>query len=330
MNEWLRSRLVCPRDKQALEFSDNQLICTEKHIYPIFEDIPIMLVDDAEITHEYINRTLEKVSQPQNVENGNHDSPNNLDSKNAIDGFVQGEVPYTSGTMYFSVQHKLTRYPIPEYRLPQGKGERLLDIGCNWGRWSIAAAQKGYQPIGIDPSLDAVLAARRVSKQLGVETNFVVGDARFLPFADDSFDTVFSYGVFQHFSKENVKISLDEVVRVLKQNGKTLIQMPNKYGIRQYQQHRRRGFTEGEGFEVRYWTPAELMETFEKKIGETKMTTDCYFGLGIQASDVDLLPPHFKMVVYSSEILRKISGVIKPLTKVADSVYLESVNQKKS
>jgi len=51
--------------------------------------------------------------------------------------------------------------------------------------------------------------------------------------------------------------------------------------------------------------------------------------LGIQASDVDLLPIRYKIIVYSSEILRKISNVIKPLTKVADSVYLESINQKK-
>ena len=36
------------------------------------------------------------------------------------------------------------------------------------------------------------------------------------------------------------------------------------------------------------------------------------------------------MIVYSSEFLRKISGVITPLTKVADSVYLESINQNKS
>lgn len=330
MNDWLRSHLVCPRDKQKLEFSENQLICPQKHIYPVYDDIPVMLVDEAEVTHDYINRTLEKIAHAKeeaaSTEKG---GARNGAGKNEIDEYVQGEVPYTSGTMYFSVQHKLTRYPIPFTRLAPGNGERLLDIGCNWGRWSIAAAQKGYQPIGIDPSLDAVLAARRVSRQLGVETNFVVGDARFLPFSDDAFDTVFSYGVFQHFSKENVRISLDEVVRVLKPSGKTLIQMPNKYGIRQYQQHRRRGFTEGEGFEVRYWTPSELLETFEKKIGETKMTTDCYFGLGIQASDVDLLPPHFKMVVYSSEILRKLSGVIKPLMKVADSVYLESVNRKK-
>ena len=48
MNEWLRSHLVCPRDKQPLEFSDNQLICPEKHLYHVFEGIPVMLVDEAE------------------------------------------------------------------------------------------------------------------------------------------------------------------------------------------------------------------------------------------------------------------------------------------
>jgi len=178
--------------------------------------------------------------------------------------------------------------------------------------------------------LNAVLAARRVAKQLGAECDFIVGDARFLPFANDAFDVVFSYSVYQHLSKENVRASLDEVSRVLKANGKTLIQMSNKYGIRQYQQHRRRGFTEGEGFEIRYWTPSELLKTFNAKIGDTVMTTDCYFGLGIQNADADLLPVKYKIVVYSSAILRKLSQFIKPLVKVADSVYLDSINQNKS
>jgi len=325
MNEWLKSRLVCPRDKEKLEIKDEKLVCPKNHVYPIVEGIPIMLVDEAETTHGYIARTLEKVSALETERREPETSPKRI---NEVDEFVQSEIPYTSGILYIPLRNKLTRYPIPEFRLPQGNGERLLDVGCNWGRWSIAAAQKGYQPIGIDPSLDAVLAARRVSGQLGVKANFVVGDARFLPFATDSFDVVFSYGVFQHFSKANVKISLDEIVRVLKKNGKTLFQMPNKYGVRSSYQQWRRGFTEGEGFEVRYWTPSELMKTFEEKFGETVMTSDCYFGLGIQKADVDLLPLPYKMVVHSSAILRKISQKIAPMVKIADIVYLESINEK--
>jgi 2-polyprenyl-3-methyl-5-hydroxy-6-metoxy-1,4-benzoquinol methylase len=197
MNEWLSSRLACPRDKQALSRSGDMLTCASGHGYPVFEGIPVMLVDDVDTTHDYITRTLEKVAGKATDDPA---PPSEAADKDHIDEFVQGEIPYTSGNLYFSVQYKLKRYPIPATRLRPGNGERLLDIGCNWGRWTIAAAQKGYRPIGIDPSLDAVLAARRVSKQLGVETDFVVGDARFLPFFDDSFDTVFSYGVFQHFS----------------------------------------------------------------------------------------------------------------------------------
>ena len=326
MNNWLRSHLVCPRDKERLELEDERLICSNNHIYPIVDDIPIMLVDDAETTHGYIAKTLDQVSANAPLFAG---SDSEKGDNGDVDDFVQAEIPYTSGILYIPLQHKLTRYPIPEFRMETGNGENLLDIGCNWGRWSIAAAQKGYRPVGIDPSLDAVLAARRVSRQLGTETNFVVGDARFLPFADNAFDIVFSYSVFQHFSKENVSLSLDEVARVLKRNGKTLLQMPNKFGIRSFYQRWRRGFTEGDGFEVRYWTPSELMKTFEEKFGVTKMTTDCYFGLGIQKSDIDLLPLRYKMVVLSSDILRKVSRVFSPLTKVADSVYLESLNQNK-
>jgi len=290
------------------------------------DGIPIMLVDDAEITHHYIERTLEQVEGP-----GAATNPEEVALEPArIDEYVQNEVPYTSGILYFSVQNKLKRYPVPVLRLPEGNGETLLDIGCNWGRWTIASAQKGYRAVGIDPSLDAVRAARRVSRQLGVDPDFVVGDARFLPFADDSFETVFSYGVLQHFSKQNARTSLTEIVRVLKADGRTLVQMPNKFGIRSFYQRWRRGFAEGEGFDVRYWSPAELMKTFEKQFGKTEITADCYFGLGIQAADVDLMPLQYKIVVYSSEALRGISKAFSPLVRLADSLYLESKNQKKT
>jgi ubiquinone/menaquinone biosynthesis C-methylase UbiE/uncharacterized protein YbaR (Trm112 family) len=330
MNKWLEKNLVCPRDKESLVLQNNELICPKKHAYPVVSDIPVMLVDDAESTHGYIERTLNTVAELKHSGQDFEESNSGSKGSNEIDDFVQKEIPYTSGILYIPIQNKLTRYPIPETRLWQGNGERLLDIGCNWGRWSIAAAQKGFKPIGLDPSLEAVLAARRVSKQLGVETEFVVGDARYLPFADQAFDVVFSYGVYQHLSKENVKMSLDEVNRVLIDEGKTLFQMPNKYGIRSYQQHRRRGFSEGEGFDVRYWTPAEMVETLEDKIGETILTTDCYFGLGIQKNDADLMPLKYKVIVYSSGVLRSISKVFTPLRKVADSVYLESIKQNRA
>jgi SAM-dependent methyltransferase len=223
----------------------------------------------------------------------------------------------------------LPRYPFPEIPLPEtSNGEHLLDVGCNWGRWSIAAAKKGYKAVGIDPSLNAVLAASRIARQFGLDAQFVAADARYLPFADDAFDITFSYGVLQHFSKENSRISIAEMSRVLRDQGRALMQMPNRYGLRAQQQLWRRNYAEGEGFDVRYWTPAELKEAFEKTFGPTRMTADCYFGLVVHKSDMDLMPLKFKAVVAASDVLRRVSRVVTPLAKVADSVYLSSVNKK--
>src|SRR5262249_53994384 len=102
-------------------------------------------------------------------------------SRDAVDPVVSFLVSATNGIAYAHLIGGVKKYPIPACRMPRGEGKVLLDIGCNWGRWCVAAARAGYSPIGIDPSLGAVLAAKRVSAQLGVPARFVVGDARRLP-----------------------------------------------------------------------------------------------------------------------------------------------------
>ena len=329
MNEWLKDNLACPQDKQKVKLDENYLICPNNHRYLVVDDIPVMLFDDGSPTHGYITKTLEKIARIEKGENPDEVIVKRENQPDEIDDFVQSEVPYTCGTLYFSVQHRLNRYPFPEFRLPDGAGKKLLDVGCNWGRWTITAAQNGYQPIGIDPSLDAVLAGKRIAKQLGANALFVVADARFLPFADNAFDVAFSYSVIQHLKKINAKTSFDEMARVTKDGGEIVVQMPNKYGIRCFYHQAKRGFGEAkEGGEVFYWTPAELNRTFTEKFGETEMTVDCYFGLGIQKNDADLLPLPYKMIVHTSEILRGMSLKLPFMTKIADSVYLHSINRK--
>ena len=330
MNEWLKENLACPQDKQKVKLNGNYLVCPNDHRYPVVDDIPVMLFDDGSPTHGYITRTLEKVARIEQGENLDDVITRHENQPDEIDDFVQAEVPYTCGTLYFSVQNRLNRYPFPELRLPQGNGKRLLDVGSNWGRWTITAAQNGYKAVGIDPSLDACLAGKRIARQIGADALFVVADARFLPFADSAFDIGFSYGVLQHLKKVNVNVSFDEMARVTKDGGEIVVQMPNKYGIRCIYHQAKRGFSEEakEGAEVFYWTPAELMNTFTEKFGETKMSADCYFGLGIQKNDADLLPLPYKIIVHTSEILRGMSRKLPIMTKVADSVYLHSINRK--
>ena len=327
MDDWLRRHLACPRDSAPLHLKDGRLTCAAGHSYPVVDGCPILLVDDAEPTHGYMAATLAAVGAMAR-QGGATATADTIAADGRVDDFVQDEIVRSCGNLYATLKGRLPRYPIPEFRLPAGAGSRLLDIGCNWGRWSVAAGRKGYRVVGLDPSLDAVMAARRVTRQLGIDAQFVVGDARFLPFADDTFDVVFSYSVFQHFSKDNARRSFCQIARVLKHGHTAWLQMPNRYGVRQAYHYWKRGFTDGDGFEIRYWTPAELLHTFRHTFGPTRMTVDGFFGLGIQAGDIDLLPLRHRAVVYGSEVLRAMSRRLPVLIRVADSVYLEAVNAK--
>ncbi len=238
--------------------------------------------------------------------------------------WVQKIIAATSGFLYLPLVGKLTEYPIPELRMPDGSGKRLLDIGCNWGRWTASALRKGYAAVGIDPSLTAILAARNVFRQLGLNPLLVVGDARRLPFRDDSFSVVFSYSVIQHFSKDNARMALAEVGRVLKQPGTSLIQMPNALGVRSLYHQVRRGFKLENDFDVRYWKLSELKQAFDACIGPSTVSVDGYFGLGIQPSDMRFFTPRHRIVVRASELLRKASERIGWMRNFADSVYIKS------
>ncbi len=310
---------VCPRDKGSLTQQGASLVCEQGHRYAIIEDIPILLVSDAVQTHIEGDRALLL------AESGDASSLPKIEVKaGEIDPFVKDSIAATNGGLYLHLVGNLTEYPIPRLRLPAGQGKTFLEIGCNWGRWCIAAARLGYRVIGIDPSLKSVRAAKRVARQLGIEATYAVADGRYLPLRDESFDQVFSYSVLQHLSRENTVTTLAEIRRALRVGGNALIQMPNVYGVRCLYHQMRRGFREARDFEVRYWRPKELVSAFTEKIGPSQLSVDGYFSLNVQPSDIHLLPARYRALVRASEGLRSMSAAVPWLTSVADSLYISS------
>ncbi len=338
IDPWFLENLVCPVDGSRLHLDNDSLRSENGRTYPIIEGVPVMLVNtdnhtlwvgQASLSHAesggkdpesslYLDTIGVDVDQREGIRRAFAEGTRN------VDPVVSYIISHTCGIAYKHLVGQLQDYPIPELRLPQGDGKRLLDIGCNWGRWSVAAARKGYEPVGIDPSLGAVLAARRVAAQLGVNCRHVVGDARFLPFKDETFDTVFSYSVLQHFSKEDASATLTGAGRVLKPGGICMIQMPNFLGIRCLQHQFRRRFREPTGFQVRYWSLPELKRAFESAIGPAKSSVDCFFGLGLQSADKPLMPWHLRTITGISDFLRGLSRGLPPLVHIADSVYIQA------
>jgi 2-polyprenyl-3-methyl-5-hydroxy-6-metoxy-1,4-benzoquinol methylase len=238
-----------------------------------------------------------------------------------VDEHVRASLIKTHGNLYRGA--RLTRYPIPPFPLPDGEGRPLLDIGCNWGRWTIAAARAGWYATGIDLAKKSVGAARRVAKQLGVAVDYAVADARELPFPDSSFDAVFSYSVLQHLAKEDVTHVAAEIRRVLRPGGIAWIEMPNARGPLNLARQARRGFTAGDGQDVRYWALPELRRTFGV-IGPVTITADGFLTINPQVADLDLLTARSRAVVRLSEALRRASQRLPLLVAVADSVVVHA------
>jgi SAM-dependent methyltransferase len=279
-----------------------------------------MLLDDKPDTEPVFKQTREHVAR--GFTDPRKDTPL---TPGEVDHIVQRFVADCCGRMYIPLINKLPRYPIPQLRMNAGDGRRFLDIGCAWGRWSLAAARIGACVVGIDPSIYDVFAARRVAAQLGhAENIYLVADGRFLPFDDACFDTAFSYSCLQHMSEDDMRLVLREIRRTLKPCRSSLIEMPNKWGLRNLYVQAKRGFRTPSENDVRYHTPRRLKEIFRECIGPTKLLVDGFFTINPQVSDLDILPTHYKFVVMLSEGLRIATALIPGLTYLADSLYVHS------
>ena len=318
---WFLENLVCPIDKSRLSHQKKQLICSEhKHSYPIFKNIPIMLVKEIMPTHSgFFQRTWDIVNEKVDIETN---LKNEAVNKN-IDPYVQEVIAATNSNFYVNLIKKLKRYPIPNFPKVPAAGRLLLDIGCNWGRWCLSASKSGFDPIGIDPILESILAAKRVAKQLNIKSKYLVADARYLPFRQNLFDYCYSYSVLQHFSKSDVKKVLPQIKYVLKPRGISQLQMLNKYGLRSLYIQMRRNFREPVEFETRYWSYNELLNVFEQNIGASKILLGSFFTQA-QITELDLFTLRNKLIFGISQFFNNLSLKIPYLKKYGDNLFLIS------
>jgi uncharacterized protein YbaR (Trm112 family) len=151
LDEEILNLIVCPRDKRELRREADWLCCPGGHRYRVVEGIPILLVSEAEQTHIEGTRALAVAEAGDATK-----LPQFQMGPGEIDPFVKAAIGATNGSLYQHLVGELNEYPIPALRLPTGDGRSFLEIGCNWGRWCLAAAERGYRPVGSDPSLKGI------------------------------------------------------------------------------------------------------------------------------------------------------------------------------
>ena len=92
----------------------------------------------------------------------------------------------------------------------------ILEIGCGLGQWLEAFQSLGNKVTGIDIE-ERYIAFCKKRLDENLVHSLLVEDAKKLPFEDNYFDAVFSYGVLMYVDYEK---AFAEAVRVLKPGGK--------------------------------------------------------------------------------------------------------------
>jgi len=111
-------------------------------------------------------------------------------------------------------------------------GKDLLEIGCGLGTDLLEFAQKGARVTGLDLTPAGVALAQSRFRLEGVPGNFLVGDAERLPFADNRFDVVYSFGVLHH--TPDTRRAFREVRRVLRPGGEAVIMLYHSHSSHLY------------------------------------------------------------------------------------------------
>ena len=100
-------------------------------------------------------------------------------------------------------------------------GQRVLEIGCGTGNVLMLIKQLEPQvdATGLDPDPKALARAQRKVLRAGLSIRLERGFADALPYADASFDRVFSSFMFHHLTVEVKRGALREAHRVLTPGG---------------------------------------------------------------------------------------------------------------
>ncbi len=116
-------------------------------------------------------------------------------------------------------------------RLGLQPGERLLDLGCGFGRHAYEAARRGAHVVACDlagAELAQVRATFAAMSEAGEQhtgtCQAVQGDATTLPFPDLSFDKVIASEVLEHVDSDDR--ALAELTRVLRPGGVLAVTVP--------------------------------------------------------------------------------------------------------
>lgn len=133
-----------------------------------------------------------------------------------------GKAKGKEGSLEFFEEIENYRYRVEPFihsfaQFTRWYGQKVLEVGCGAGTDLLQFARAAAMVCGIDLSPNSVALARHCLELYRLPADIREADAENLPFPDEQFDLVYSWGVLHHTPAPSQAIK--EIYRVLKPGG---------------------------------------------------------------------------------------------------------------
>lgn len=144
------------------------------------------------------------------------------------------DIEFPKGTLQFFAQLEKERNDREPFiadfaQFARHRGKKVLEVGIGVATDFIRFARAGAILAGVDLSHNAVNLAKRRLELEGLSADVQQADAELLPFDNESFDFVYSWGVIHH--TEDTQKAADEIIRIAKPGGKICVMIYHRYSL---------------------------------------------------------------------------------------------------
>lgn len=109
------------------------------------------------------------------------------------------------------------------------QGKKVLEVGSGMGFHTELLVKRGAIVTSVDISQYSVQMTQKRLQMKGLSAHVIEADAEHLPFDNDAFDLVWSWGVIHH--TPDTKAAASEIYRVMKPNAQLRIMLYNRHSL---------------------------------------------------------------------------------------------------
>jgi ubiquinone/menaquinone biosynthesis C-methylase UbiE len=159
----------------------------------------------------------------------------------------------------------------------QWRGKKVLEVGCGLGTDLLQFARGGAEVYGIDLTSAGAALTRKRLELYGHKGLLSMGDSENLPFADNCFDLVYSWGVIHH--TPDTQSAAREIMRVCKPGGRVLVMVYHRRSLLALQAWILFGLLRGKPFTSPRQLIAEHVESPGTKTYTAQQAKELFAGL---------------------------------------------------